>query len=252
MIHWKQRFNAAAIHLLASLLIGISAATLVFAVWYPYPYSEVSGGRELFKLLVVVDVILGPLITFAIFNKTKPLKELRRDLSIVVLLQLAALCYGLWTVFVARPVYLVFELDRFRVVHAVDVSEELLHKAPVGLTTLPMFGHGLLAVRPFTSAAESAEATIAALQGVDLGTRPDLWQPYPEAASRVRRSAKPGTELIARFPDHAKTIDEALKKTGRSIDNLLSMPLVSRKFFWTVLLDAQTLEVVGFVPLDSF
>lgn len=252
VIHWKERLRAAGIHLTASLLIALLAAALVFAVWYPYPYREISGGRELFSLLVSVDVVLGPLLTFAIFNRAKPAKELRRDLSVVVLLQLVALGYGLWTVFVARPVYLVFEIDRFRVVHAIDVSEELLPRAPEGLTALPVFGQGLLAVRPFASAAESAEATIAALQGVDLAARPDLWQSYPAAAARVRDAAKPAANLVSRFPQQSKVIDEALAKTGRSTDHLLSLPLASRKYFWTVLLDSQSLEVVGFVPLDSF
>lgn len=252
MNHLKERLRAAAIHLAASLLIALLAATLVFTVWYPYPYSEVSGGRELFSLLVVVDVILGPLLTLAIFNRAKPVKELCRDIAVVVLIQLAALSYGMWTVFVARPVHLVFEVDRFRVVHAVDVAEELLPRAPTGLTALPVFGQGLLAVRPFASAVESAEATMAALQGVDLATRPDLWQPYTAAITQVRGVAKPATDLIARFPKHNRVINEALVKTSRSVDRLLSVPLVSRKSFWTVLLDARTLEVVGFVPLDSF
>jgi len=63
----------------------------------------------------MVDVILGPLITLTVFNRSKPRSELVRDLTVVGLIQLAALGYGLWTVFVARPVHLVFEYDRFRV-----------------------------------------------------------------------------------------------------------------------------------------
>lgn len=249
---WKERLSAAAIHLAASLLMALLAAALVFAVWYPYPYSEVSGGRALFSLVVMVDVILGPLLTLAIFNRAKPVRELRRDIAVVVLIQVAALGYGLWTVFVARPVHLVFEVDRFRVVHAVDVVTELLPRAPVELKKVPLFGRGLLAVRPFSSADESAEATIAALHGVDLAARPDLWQSYAAGAAQVRKTAKPAADLIVRFPQHAKAINDALVKTGRSINRLSSVPLVSRNSFWTVLLDTRTLEVVGFLPLDSF
>jgi hypothetical protein len=82
--------------------------------------------RTQFLIVVTVDVILGPLITLAVFNRAKPWTELRRDLVIVALIQLSALGYGLWTVFVARPVHLVFEYDRFRVVHAVEVPPEML------------------------------------------------------------------------------------------------------------------------------
>ena len=123
---WQDRLKASSIHLGISLAIALLAALLVFGLWYPYPYREISGGRELFLILVAVDVILGPLMTLTIFNRSKPWPELRRDLAIVVLLQLAALSYGLWSVFVARPVHLVFEYDRFRVVHAVEVPPEML------------------------------------------------------------------------------------------------------------------------------
>ena len=44
-------------------------------------------------LVVSCDLVLGPLITFTIFDKRKPWPELRRDLAIVVALQLAALGY---------------------------------------------------------------------------------------------------------------------------------------------------------------
>lgn len=112
------RLKAACIHFGISLLVALAAALLVFLVWYPYPYREISGGRELFMMVVAVDVVMGPLMTLTIFNLKKPMKERCRDLAIIGLLQLAALAYGLWTVSVARPVHLGYEIDRFRVVHA--------------------------------------------------------------------------------------------------------------------------------------
>ena len=116
---WAGRARAAAIHLTISLALAALAGLLVFAVWYPYPYREISGGRELFILVVTVDVVMGPLMTLAVFNLSKPRKELFRDLAVIAVLQIAALVYGLWTVAVARPVHLVFEIDRFRVVHSI-------------------------------------------------------------------------------------------------------------------------------------
>ena len=131
----KPRFQAAGIHLCISLVIAALAATLVFALWYPYPYRDLSGGRELFTMLVSIDVILGPLLTLAVFNLKKPRAELVRDLAIIGLVQLLALGYGLWTVYQARPVHMVFEMDRFRVTHAADIDPELLAKAPPSANT---------------------------------------------------------------------------------------------------------------------
>jgi hypothetical protein len=249
---WKSRLRASGIHLCISLAIAFLAALMVFMVWYPYPYREVSGGRELFFILVSVDVVLGPLITLTIFNLAKPRRELVRDLAIVGLIQLSALSYGLWTVFEARPVHLAFEIDRFRVVHAIDVPSEMLDKAPAGMRSLPLFGQTLVAVRQFKDEQERFEATMAALQGAQLGFRPDLWQPYSDARARVLQAAAPAAQLKKRFPDHAALIDQAIAQTGKPAASLVWLPLVGRDAYWTVLLDSTTADVVGFIPLDSF
>lgn len=251
-IVWKDRLRASAIHFGISAAIAMLAALLVFLVWYPYPYREISGGRELFLILVGVDVVLGPLITLAIFNRAKPWRVLARDLAVVGLIQLTALGYGMWIVFVARPVHLAFEIDRFRVIHAIDVPRELLDQAPPGLESLPLFGQTVLAVRPFRSHEESFQATMAALQGVHLGARPDLWQAYAEARPRILEASKPADQLTQRFPGKAKQIDEAIARTGLASDSLLYLPLVGRNEPWTVLLDSSTADVAGFLSLDSF
>lgn len=249
---WRDKLRASGIHLGLSLAVALLAGLLVFGLWYPYPYREISGGRELFLIVVSVDVVLGPLITFVIFSRGKPLPELKRDLAFVVLIQLSALGYGLWTVFIARPVHLVFEVDRFRAVHAVDVDAGLLKKKPAGVQAMPLSGPTLLAVRPFKDGNESAEATMAALQGADLGARPDLWKPYPAAKAEVLAAAKPALSLKTRFSKDAGEIDRVLRAAGRTAENTAYLPMVGRKSFWTVFLDPTTAEVVGFMPLDSF
>lgn len=254
---WKDRLKASGIHLGISLLLAALAALLVFFVWYPYPYREISGGRELFILIVTVDVIMGPLMTLAVFNTTKPRQQLRRDLAIIGVLQLAALAYGLWTVAVARPVHLVFEIDRFRVVHAIDVPPELLDRAPQGLQRLPLAGPTLLSVRDFKDAKESFDATMAALQGAALGARPDLWQSYEKAKPQILAQARPLSELKTRFAARSTDIESALRSaspsaTSRPTMSIGYVPMVGRQTFWTVLIDSNTAEVIAFVPIDSF
>jgi len=249
---WKDRLRASGIHLGISLCLAGLAALLVFAVWYPYPYREISGGRALFSLVVTVDVILGPLITLTVFNRAKPRAELRRDLALVGLIQLAALGYGLWSVAVARPVHLVFEYDRFRVVHAVDVPPELLSRVPPDVEALPWHGPTLLALRPFRDSNEQAQATLAALDGLPLSARPDLWQSYPLARQQVLAAARPVTQLQQRFAARAAEIDAVLARSGRVPAQAVYLPMVGRQSFWTVFLDPVTAHVLAFMPLDSF
>lgn len=251
----KSRLLAAGIHLTLSLAVAALAAWLVFALWYPYPYREISGGRELFFIVVAVDVIMGPLLTLAVFNRNKPVNELRLDLTVIGVLQVAALAYGLWTVSVARPVHLAFEIDRFRVVHAIDIPEEEMNFAPKGLQRLPWTGPTLLSVRDFRNGQEKMETTLAAVQGVSLSARPSLWQRYDHAQPQILKAARPLSDLKMRFPAQAIQIDDALitasgeAALGRPIGYV---PMVGRDKFWTVLVDLHTTEVIAFVPIDSF
>jgi hypothetical protein len=252
MNNWRARFKASGIHLGLSLAVAALAAMLVFWVWYPYPYREISGGRELFLLIVTVDVILGPLITFFIFSKGKSLRALRFDFVVIGLLQLAALAYGLWTVAQARPVHLGFEFERFRVVHAIEVDPEKLPLAPPELQSLPWTGPTLLAVRPFRTPEEQYTTTMAALSGFTLAANPALWQTYDKARADVIKAAKPVNELKQRFGSQAAQIDAVLQSAGRDPATTSYLPMVGRKSFWTVFIDPKTAEVVGFLPLDSF
>lgn len=251
-VNWTERLRASGIHFGLSMVVAALSGMLVFAVWYPYPYREISGGRELFLLVVTVDVILGPLVTMAVFDVRKSRWTLALDLGVVVMVQVAALAYGLWTVAVARPVHLVFEFDRFRIVHAIDVPMEMLGKAEPGIRPLPWSGPTPLAVRPFKDANEKFEATVAALGGAELAARPDFWQSYDAARGRVLEVSRPVGELKRRFPANASEIDAALRATGRTDASAVYLPVVGRKSFWTAFIDPVSAEVVAFIPLDPF
>jgi hypothetical protein len=251
MFVWRDRFKAFGIHFLISLGIAALAALLVFWVWYPYPYRDLSGGRELFTLLITVDVILGPLLTFSIFNRSKSRRALAFDFTAIGLTQLAALGYGLYVVFVARPVHLVFEYDRFRVVHAIEVPEELLPKTPAGIDALPLTGPTLLSLRRPTRDEKMATA-MAEMAGAPLSARPDFWQPYEMARTEVLQHAKPASELKARFAAHARLIDQGIRASGRPVEKLRYLPLVARKEFWTAFIDQDSGQVVAAIALDSF
>ena len=245
------RLRASALHLAISLGIATLAALLVFGWWYPYPYRELSGGRELFAFVVAVDVVLGPLITLVIFNTSKTRCHLAMDFTVIGLLQVAALAYGLWTMFIARPVHLVFEYHRMAVVHAVDITPDTLTQAPPGLQQLPLRGPTLLSLRPLQSN-EAIESVTLATSGIPQAAQPNLWQPYNAARGQILQASYPVAQLTARFPSHADAINRAVARTERPAESLRTVPLLSRTIAWTVLIDAQSAQPVGFVALDSF
>ena len=252
MRSWKGRLHAACIHLGVSLSIAALAAAVVFGLWYPYPYREISGGRSLFLLVVFVDVVMGPLITLVIFNRNKPRRELMTDFLVVGLLQLAALSYGIWTVFVARPVHLVYEYSRLAVVSAAQLNDEQLQKAPPELRKLPLTGPTLLSLRPLEGAKEQFDSTMLAASGVPQAAQPELWQPYDAGRAEMLATAQPLAGLRQKYPAQAALIDSEVAKTGKPEAGLLYIPVLSRDTAWSVLLDAQTARPLGFIPLDPY
>lgn len=97
------RLKATAIHLICSLLIFIFVIWIMLTYWYPMPHFQINGGWQGTKIMVLVDLIIGPALTFFIYNTRKPLKELKIDLSIIIILQSILLLYGLTQVYSQRP-----------------------------------------------------------------------------------------------------------------------------------------------------
>ena len=98
------RLRAAGIHICLSLAAVGVLALLMLQLWYPQPYFMADGGWRVFQIIVLVDVVIGPLLTLIVFNRAKP--ELKRDLMIVAVLQVGAFGYGAATMYQYRPVFL--------------------------------------------------------------------------------------------------------------------------------------------------
>ena len=250
---WRSRFKAAVIHLGSSLAVGVVVAAVVFALWYPGAYRSLSGGTELFMLVVGVDLALGPLITLVIFDRRKPFKELRRDIAVVIAMQLAALGYGLNMVSISRPVVLALEENRFRVVPASGVYVEELSSAAEGFRSLSLTGPRLLRSALPTDPIEKTKALSLGFRGYDIGTRPLLWLPWDAAArAEALAHAKPLAILAARHPTRKADFDAAVAKTGLDAGGLVYIPMITFREDWVALLDAAKGDVVGYAPLDGF
>jgi hypothetical protein len=246
----RHRARAAGLHLLISLALAALVAALVFGLWYPGAYRLLSGGRDLFFLVVTVDVILGPLLTFAVFDLRKRWPHLRRDLAIIGVVQLAALGYGLHTVFIARPIAMVFEVDRFRVLNAEQIRLEELPKARSEYRHLPLTGPWLLGTRRPQKGSESNDALFAAVDGFDIGQRPIFWQPYPESIPDALSRARPFGRLLTQYPDKGPALRNRVRELKLEESTVTFLPVMARGD-WVALLD-RTGAVVGFLPVDGF
>ncbi len=253
MIVDRSRVVATLWHLLASVFIATMAAALVFAVWYPGPLRDIAGGRELFFLVVSVDVILGPLLTLAVFNIAKSRKELLIDISIVVALQLGALIYGLWTVYVAHPVYLVHEVDRFQVIAPIDIDKNDLKAALPIYQKIPLWGVKVIGVRGPKTDEERLKSLDLALAGKDVSKRPGWWQPLGESHRKImEKRGRPFDHLKGRVGFVEADALEMLDNAKLQPADVWVFPVVGHNTYWSVLINKHTMGVVGYLPVDSF
>jgi len=248
----KVRLRAAGIHLCMSMLVAAIGASIVFLVWYPPPFADIAGGLFLFGLLTSIDVIIGPMLTAVVFNPRKPRGELARDVSVIAVLQLAALAYGLHAIFEARPVLLSFEVDRFRVVAAAEVQVDELSAAPPGLQDISLTGPRLIAAVKPTTADDLMRSIDLGLQGIDLSMIPKYWRPYEDQKAAVLKAARPVSALLARYPAASSELSAIAAKAGRKSDELRFLPVTSRRASWTIVLDPTTAAPLGYLPIDGF
>lgn len=261
MISLWQRMRAAAravlIHFVISVVVASMAASLVFLAWYPHPYGLLSGGRDLFLVLVSVDVVCGPLLTLVLFNPRKVRIELLADLGLVALTQMFALLYGLHTAYVARPLFLVHEIDRFRVITVGDFGDIDVHGA---LATLPralrphwLTGPIVVGIRAPKDESERREVMLEAIAGGrDYAQRPDFYIPYGTSASHVRvlARAKSLKGFIKRYPETYDAAVTLLKRQSIGLEDAYFLPVMHRQD-WVAVLDGSA-RILGFLPGDGF
>ena len=107
----REKTFAALVHLaLSATATGLLACAMWFAL-YPPPYFWIDGGWSVLRILLLVDVILGPMLTFVVFNRAK--REWKRDLAIIAIVQVIAFAYGAYTMARYRPVFAVYVDDVF-------------------------------------------------------------------------------------------------------------------------------------------
>jgi hypothetical protein len=231
------RWQAGGGHLAISAAIGVAVLAAMIFVWYPPPYFEAAGGNDLVLLMVGVDVALGPLLTLAVFNPGKGMRKLRFDLAVIGLCQLAALAYGVHVMFVARPAYLVYAVDRFDLVMNNQLSDAELAKAA------PPWNARLLAMPPTVGARVPAdpklkeESLFLALGGVDLPQQPRFYVPYDEVAADAATRAQPLSELRKLNPEAAARIDAVVAKSGRVEAQLGFLPARAPNRDFAVIVD---------------
>ena len=222
------KLRAFATHLLVSAAVAGGLLLLLITRWYPMPYFVADGGWQGIRLVVAVDVILGPLITLVIYNRNKSRGKLLFDYAVVGVIQACAFAFGVWTVFVSRTAMVVFADGSFYTLGADSA----------------LFQHD-----PYPAILESARSTPAyavVTMPADKEARQELRRESleeqrplfsfldrvgpltPKSFQQLVEFQLDMSDLLARHPESRPKVERFLAKHGGTIQDYVFVPVKPR------------------------
>ena len=222
------KLRAALIHIGISAAIFLVFLYLILVEWYPPPFFTTDGGWNGVVIMVLVDIVLGPALTFIIFNPRKSRKEILLDLSIVAVVQLGALAWGGYTVYNQRPVAVV---EWEGTLH--PLTTEPLHAQEKSLADLQQFGVGprplIRAEPPKTKDEVGTMMELAFNKGIGETQQFWMFRSFKGALVEIRKRA---LDIVAVTKAHAEInaeLDKFLRQNaGKKAEDFLYLKFAGR------------------------
>ena len=230
-------------HFFISICISLISLFWVFNAWYPGPLAKATNVTYIFLMLLAIDIILGPILGFVVYNEKK--KTLKFDLAVIFLLQLSALAYGVYSISQARPVWIVYNVDRFELVRKNELIEDNIQQAQLQFQQPSWF-------KPEYAATEFAKNTqqrnkdmfAEVLGGISLAQKPERYVNINQAKSQLQQRAKSLKEL-----NHYNDVQQVNYILSKHPQANAFVPLKANAVDMTVLINKDKGEVVKIVDL---
>ncbi|WP_329416198.1 TfpX/TfpZ family type IV pilin accessory protein [Acinetobacter indicus] len=230
-------------HLFISFLVILLVIALVFYIWYPSPLAAAVGVTHIFLMLFVVDVILGPLLGLLVYKEGK--KTLKFDLTVIILIQITALCYGVYSIEQGRPAWLVYNVDRFELVRKNELVDSNIQQAQPQFQKPSWFKPQYVATEFAKDTQQRNDEMFAEVfSGISIAQRPERYVELTQAKTQIQQRALPLNEL-EQYNSKAE-VEKALAKYPNA-DAWLS--LKANTVDMVVLVNKETAEVIKIVDL---
>ena len=243
------KLKAAAIHLAISAVVVGVVLSIVFFIWYPAPTFVIAGALGIIFILIAVDLVLGPLLTLIVYKKGK--KSLKFDLTVIAIIQLVALAYGAHTLYMERPYYMVFNVDRFNIVSEKQIDKEQLRydelrEKPFAET-----------IRVFARLPEGQEfqdfLDSVLVDGLpDLESRPEFYEPYSNGIEYVKSRIRPLSDLVLESDLDEQRVAAAEERYRVDFPEMGYVPVGALKEDMALLMDRATAEPIGILKVNPW
>ena len=229
-------------HLSISLIIALLVIGLVFFVWYPFSLAIAVGVTHIFLMLLAIDVIIGPILGVLVYKEGK--KSLKFDLTVIILLQLSALCYGIYSIEQGRPAWLVYNVDRFELVRKNEIVDQNINQAQPQFQEPSWLKPQFVATEFAKDANKRSDDMFAeVLGGISIAQRPERYVELNKAKKQMQQRAQK-LELLQQYNNKAD-VEKILAKYPQAS---AFFPLKTSVVDMTVLID-QNANVVKIVDL---
>ncbi len=241
-----QKVKASSLHFLGSILVLTVLLLIIFSVWYPEPFREISGLKKILIILITVDLILGPVLTFIFYQKNKP--QLKFDLTVIIIVQLSALFYGIYTLYLGHPAFIAFSVDRFVLVPAKSVNSKEAKYEEIKISKLwrPKLVYAKLPED--ISKRNQLLFSVVFHKKPDLELRPEYYEPIEQHLG----------DMLERAWDPAKIFDNDtkqeklrafLKKQQGKTQDFAFFPLVGKEKDIVVAIRRDNGEIIGSIDI---
>lgn len=230
-------------HLSISFFIALLVVSLVFFIWYPSPLGTAVGVTHIFLMLLAIDIIVGPVLGLLVYKEGK--KILKFDLSVIIIIQITALCYGVYSIEQGRPAWLVLHADRFELVRKNDILLENIDQAQPQFQYVSWSKPQFVAVKSASSTQQRQDDMFTeVLGGISIAQKPERYVDFSHARPQIQQRALPFKELESY---NSKT---EVEKTLAKYPNADAwLPLRANAVDMVVLIDKEKAEVIKIVDL---
>ena len=229
-------------HLLISFFIALLVIGLVFFIWYPSPLATAVGVTQIFLMMLVIDVIVGPILGLLVYKEGK--KSLKFDLTVIILLQLSALFYGIYSIEQGRPAWIVFNVDRFELIRKNEIVDQNVNRAQPQFQQPSWFKPQFVATEFAKNIQQRNDDMFAeVLSGISIAQRPERYVDFIQAKEQIQQRAQK-LELLQQY-NNRSDVEKILAQYPQVTAFL---PLKASVMDMTVLVD-QNSNVVKIVDL---
>jgi hypothetical protein len=247
----SRRPKAFALHLLGSAIVLTIVLGSLYLGWYRWPGWYLAGAAGVAAMVLGVDLALGPLMTLVIANPRKPQRELARDISIIVAVQLAALVYGTMTLWQGRPLYYTFSADRLEMVQASELEPREIALArqqnPAFAPHWYSLPRWIWAPLPDDKNEAARIMSEAVLGGTDVIQMPRYFKPWDGGLADLAKQLRTVDDAKVFSPVEKQVLKSRMSRLGFPPDQPITLTMWGKGRPLVAVVDRPSLRIVAII-----